>query len=199
MREEVTQINIRPVWEITQEAINAIVRNATGVLATMASRELAIPLGQLISRPLLHSDLDIAKWNTPSLQEGMQTTWVNTTIADKRFIGIYKIAQLSKEPTVSEIRFEIGCAHAVRGIFDLDILQSAKLILDTIEEKGDVFIRRFGSIDKIRMEAFLPMVFVCPQNTFFKVTVVSIKDNDAGDAVVLGGVVIEPMGLRIVP
>lgn len=187
-----------PTWDMTIGTKDIIRDRAEDSLNEKVSRVLNIPLELLVNRPIISSDLMLNNWHTPKLKDGLWTTWISGIMPDLRWVCIYRITQLSKLPSIAEIRIQVG--EADRFIGDLNQLYSIIPLLDKLSEiKDTIWLEaQFGNIQNIRMEAYLPGLITIPQNTEFRIDIKSFYDSK-GDNILIGGTVVEPRGLKIAP
>jgi len=183
-----------PAWELRKEKIAEIKRMAQEALYHMCSTELHTT--DITVRDLTAEDLELNRWLTPAQKQGEWSTWMSMTALNYQFIAIYKVIQLTEDPKVHTMR--IILAGSVRAIFDLDTMYGVLPILHKLDEVKDErwLSLTFSEVEEIRMEAYLPIVYIIPQNTLLHIEVVSSFDNE-GDRLVLGGYVAEPTGLKV--
>jgi len=184
-----------PAWELRKQEITRLKKATQEGLYNCyikETRELPNP----IMRDLTAEDLGLNRWITPTQKQGVWSVWVEQIIPGLRYIAIYKITQITQDPKVHTIRFTT--AHNCRGIYDLDTMYGTLPLLHKLDEFKDEkrLSLTFAGLEEIKMEAYLPTIYVIPPDTYFSIEIVSSFDNE-GDWLVLGGYVIEPTGMRI--
>ena len=167
-------------------------------------RCLAPSREELIWRDLAPEDLGLTAWATPAIPSGgSYTAWISHTVATRCCICIYKVLQLSNNPTVTSIRLKLA-AHTIWGIHELETCYSglpiiknlakalmspeAKEVMDRLAGRSDIGVSPdFGA----PMEAYFGEPYV--YNSLDQ-CVIEVKSRAAspGDYLVLGGYVIEP-------
>jgi hypothetical protein len=183
-----------PAWELRKEEIARLKKATQEGLYSYYIREARGP--NPIMRDLTAEDLGLNRWITPTQKQGVWSVWVEQVVPKLRYIAIYKITQITQDPKVHTMRFTT--AHNCRGIYDLETMYGTLPLLHKLDEFKDEkgLSLAFAGLEEIRMEAYLPTVYVILPNTHFSIETVSSFDNE-GDWLVLGGYVIEPAGIRI--
>lgn len=179
-------------------------------IARALNRGLAPSEHELIYRDLAPEDLGLTAWATPAMQGGPYTTWISHTIVNKCYICIYKVIQLSSNPTVTSLRFWQGPRIATIGIHELEACYSGLPIIKNLAKalmspEAKEVIDRLAGRDGMEispdfgapMEAYFSQPYVFDQDCSYVIEVKSRK-NSPGDCLVLGGYVIEPVGMTIV-
>ena len=171
-----------PRWEISDDKIGRI-KNATQEALHNTYVKETCDYHPVI-RDLTAADLNLVHWFTPLQKQGEWSTWVEMVAPGNRYIGIYKVTQISPEPKIHTIRISI--AGSIRGIHDLDAMYAILPILGRLNEPV-----RLENLKDIRMEAYLTSPYMIPQKTHFQIETMSNLDNK-GDWLILGGYVAEP-------
>ena len=172
---------------------------------------LASSQEELIFRDLAPEDLGLTAWATPSIPSGgSYITWISHVVAIRCCICLYKVLQLSNNPTVTSLRFKAGYHGATtRGMHELETCYSglpiiknlakalmspgAKEVIDRLAGRDMEVSPDFGS----PMEAYFGEPYVYDSEDTFVIEVKSRRDSP-GDYLVLGGYVIERRGMTIV-
>jgi len=178
-----------------------------GVIRAKA-KGIAFSEAELVWRDLAPEDVGLTSWATPSMLANTYTTWISHTVSRYSILCFYKILQLSNDPTVASIKFWLGPRATTKGIHELEACYSglpiiknlakalmspgAKEVIDRLAGRDREVSPDFGS----PMEAYFGEPYVYdPEDTF----VVEVKSRKAspGDYLVLGGYVIERIGVTI--
>jgi len=173
------------------------------------NKGLASSKDGLTCRDLAPEDLGLTAWATPAiLSGGSYTTWISHIVATRCCICFYKVLQLSNNPTVTSIRLKLA-AHTIWGIHELETCYSglpiiknlakalmspeAKEVMDRLAGRSDIDVSPdFGS----PMEAYFGEPYIYDSQDTCVIEVKS-RASSPGDYLVLGGYVIEPVGVTI--
>jgi len=173
---------------------------AAGV-ARAGQRGIILDSGEVALLDLAPEDVGASSWATPPTVAGVYTTWLSWTVPRKVLV-IYKVLQLSINPTVTSLRFWRGSRMTTMGINELEACYSglpiiknlAKALMDP--ESKEVLDRLAGREDvKVSpdlgspMEAYFSEPYILDPDSQFQIEVKSREDS-SGDYLVLGGFVI---------
>ena len=153
---------------------------------------------------LAPQDLGLTSWATPSLIGNVKTSWVRCVLGPQAVIVIYKVLQLSVDPTVANIEFWASgscCAvHELEMCYSgLPIIKNlakalmsseAREVLDRLSSREDAPVSPdFGA----PMEAWFSEPILYDPGVSCEIKVMSRRDSP-GDYLVLGGYTLERAG-----
>jgi len=184
-------------------------RTIEAALHRAVDKGLASDQYGLTCRDLAPEDLGLTAWATPAMSGGTYTSWVAHTVASRRLTCIYKVLQLSNNPTVTSLRIWLGPRATTLGMHELEACYSglpiiknlakalmspeAKEVMDRLAGRDGMEISPdFGA----PMEAYFSEPYGFEPNSHYVIEVKS-RRNSPGDYLVLGGYVIEPVGATI--
>lgn len=188
-------------WELSTEyrkQFRMAVQEA--MIACALSRGIIPRRYEAIINNLAAKDVGLKQWRTPPQKPNEPTTWINFKIPANRVLGIYKLIQLSKRPKVTTLSLALGFIGAtIKAHYEIEHLYAMLPVLDKIREyKSDKAIQRiFGSVDQMVMEAYLSEPIIYIGDDYLQLRVTSPEGNKSGDRLMLGGFVLEPIGLTI--
>jgi hypothetical protein len=160
-------------------------------------------------RDLAPEDLGLnLDWATPPLRKGAYSQWIRVVVSANQIICIYKVLQLSENPTVTTLRLSNG--PSIKGIHELEACYSGLPTLKSLRKalmsrEGKEALNRLAGRDNpvspellgTPMEVYFSEPYLLEPLTLWTIEVKARKDS-AGDYLVLGGFVVEPAGARIV-
>ena len=189
---------LKSAWEVSTESKSMIRNSIAASIIKQASTELSLGTERLVCRNILPSDLNLKRWQTPHLEPYRRTEYCSGNMADQRFTCIYKIIQCGSKPAVNILTIQVGMVDKIKA--SLDELYGLVPLLDTISQFKDKewILHEFGDLNNIRMEGWLSVGVVIPQNAQYRIFVESSIESE-GDNIVLSGLIIEPRGIIISP
>ena len=156
-------------------------------------------------RDLAPEDVGLTSWATPPTRAGEYTTWISHTVLVGTVLCIYKILQLSINPTVASMRFLVGPV-TIKGIHELEACYSGLPIIKNLAKalmspEAKEVLDRLAGRDEMGvspdlgspMEAYFGEPYIYEPHYQVVIQVKSRQDSP-GDYLVLGGYVIERIG-----
>ena len=120
------EIQLIPLAELATGQASAIRNGAVAAVVREAMVQLKLPQDKLMVRdvqPKTDLDYTYTTWyETTGTSESAYETMSSSTIADKRFVGIYGIKDDSEEINVTQIRIKVG--NSIKAIWHLENLYS---------------------------------------------------------------------------
>lgn len=190
---------IIPAWDLKVDAKKEYRKLTQEALASRAFLEMGH--GEINIRALTASDLGLKSWRTPGQPAENKSVWINHTLKDRQYIGIYGITQLSPYPRISGLRISIGHSGATTlGLHQIETLYSILPVLRKMQtlQEGNWLKDTFGNLENIRMEGYFAMPYMWCQLHVVYIEVDSFTNNKTGDHLVLNGFVAEPVGQTII-
>lgn len=168
-------------------------------------RKIVSDLHELTSLDLSSADVGLIAWQTPITTANTFTPWIHIAVPSDKIFVIFKILQLSMNPTVTTLRIQKDTVlgiHELEGCYSgLPIIKSlakalmspeAKAVLDRLAGRETIASPDFGS----PMEAYFSQPYLFFPNDALKIDVKS-RENSQGDYLVIGGYVFERVGARV--
>jgi len=176
-----------PTWEVSVEN-KKLFRQA--VIECLINQALRVKISgkrfELNVRSLLPSDLGLETWDTPPQATHTTVPWIHYEL-DQKVVGLYKIVQLSENPTVSEI----GVAPPATKMYDISQLYGLIPLLKKLEGTDDLEILQIQyGLENLRMEGWFTEPHIFDSHIAISVTSNSSEKTN-GDKLVLVGFVIE--------
>ena len=173
------------------------------------TKGIAVDDMELKWRDLAPEDVGLTAWATPATRAGEYTTWITHLVSMMSALCIYKVLQLSNNPTVASMRFLVG-SGTVKGIHELEACYSGLPIIKNLAKalmspEAKEVLDRLAGRDEMGvspdlgspMEAYFGEPYVYDPQDQVIIQVKSRQDSP-GDYLVLGGYVIERIGVTIV-
>ena len=188
-------------WEISVDG-----RKTFRMLVQEAMLQRAVHRGIIKDRfeaeilTLRPKDVGLKLWRTPPQMPQEPTLWIDSPVANNKVLGIYKVIQLSKKPKVTTLSLAVGASGATtKAVFDFEHVFSLLPVLDKIREyKAKLAIQTtFGSVDQMVMEAYFTEPVIYDSQDILQIRVTSPEGNKKGDRLMLGGFVLEKIGMTV--
>lgn len=184
---------IIPTWDIAIDAKRDF-RNATiGALIYRAeSLKIRKDRSELNVRELTLSDLGLKLWVTPKQEAKTTSTWINHQTDYDKVIALYKVAQLSETPGITEISIHLTkdsvYQHQLGQLYGLvPMLRKIK----EVDELGLLQVQ-YG-LENLRMEGYFSEPYVISPSQLIKIDVTTGSKGTDGDNLVFVGFVVEPV------
>ena len=188
-------------WDISVEnrkQLRGMVQEA--MIALALYRGIITRRDEGIFLPLMPGEVGLKLWRTPPQKPQEPTLWVDSPVATNKVLGIYKVIQLSKRPKVTTLSLARGYSDAtILARFNIEHIYSLLPVLDKIREyKANHAIQTiFGSVDQMVMEAYFSEPIIYSSQDVLQIRVTSPEGNKNGDRLMLGGFVLERIGLTV--
>lgn len=180
------ELSIREKGLLKERARQAVSRQHMRILGSYPE--------QITIRDLLPADLGLQSWRIPA----GTTNWISYKVEGQQSIVLYKVLNLSPDPTISELQIRLGPAGSTTlGIINIESLYSILPVIKNIGHLTFPQIKQLIDSLAIPMEGYFlkPYIFWTDNWININITAYGNKDNH----LVIGGYVCEYYGCTIAP